>query len=31
MRERNLENGGRRLDIVMLAVLREDWTSPLNQ
>lgn len=30
MRERNLERG-RRLDIVMLAVLREDWTSLLNQ
>jgi RimJ/RimL family protein N-acetyltransferase len=30
MRERNLERG-RRLDIVMLAILQEDWAFPLNQ
>jgi RimJ/RimL family protein N-acetyltransferase len=29
MRERNLERG-RRLDIVMYAVLQEEWPSPLN-
>jgi ribosomal-protein-alanine N-acetyltransferase len=30
MRRRNLERG-QRLDVVMLAVLQEDWPSPLNQ
>jgi hypothetical protein len=29
MRERNLERG-RRLDVVMLAVLQAEWHSPLN-
>jgi hypothetical protein len=30
MRERNLERG-HRLDVVMYAVLQEDWASPLNR
>jgi RimJ/RimL family protein N-acetyltransferase len=29
MRERNLERG-RRLDVLMLAILQEEWASPLN-